>query len=129
MPNWTRSTAFRFVVAFAMTLGMLLSPVGRSASHDPAALAAAEAARHAELAAEVEDHGHVHDDGAEDEQSPGHSHGHNPADHSHETPNILAVALAPAVPVSRGWHPCPPVFAHIQASFRHERPPRLIFVA
>ncbi|MBA4788646.1 MAG: hypothetical protein H2042_03030 [Rhizobiales bacterium] len=129
MPNCTRSIAFRLVVAITMTLGMLLSPVGRSASHDPVALAVAEAARHAELAADLKDHGHVHDDGAADEQSPGHSHGHNPADHSHETPNVLSVAMAPVVQSTRDWHPCPPVFAHLQASFRLDRPPRLIFIA
>ncbi|MFG1283180.1 hypothetical protein [Xanthobacter autotrophicus] len=128
MPNWTFSTAFRLVVALAMTIGLLLSPAGRSASHDPTALAVAEASRHAELAARIADHGHVHDDGQEDEQSPGHAHGHNPADHSHETPNTLSVVNAPVAPMGRAWHPYPPVFAGLETSFRHERPPKTAFV-
>lgn len=129
MPNWTRSSAFRLVVAFAMAFGLLLSSAGRSASHDPIALAAAEAVRHAELAVEIADHGHVHDDGSEGEKSPGHSHGHNPTDHSHETPNTLSVVTAPMIPVGSDWHAHPPVFADLGTSFRHERPPRSIFLA
>ncbi|MDH1271573.1 hypothetical protein N5C81_28695 [Rhizobium pusense] len=129
MPDWVKSAAFRLVIAIAMMFGMLLSPIGTSASHNPAALAEAEAARHVELKAQLAEHGHVHDDGLEDEQSPGHSHGHNPADHSHETPNILSPVKAPAPPVGRTWHFHPPVVADLGTVFRLERPPRPVFVA
>ncbi|WP_095081633.1 hypothetical protein [Mesorhizobium sophorae] len=126
MPNWVHSAAFRLVVAFAMTLGMLLSPAGSSVSHDPIALVAAEAARHAKLAGQIETHGHVHDDGATEDQGPGHSHGHNPADHSHETANTL-LDFAPAVPATgRNWVICPPSFPEPEASSRLDRPPRPI---
>jgi hypothetical protein len=129
MPNWVHSATFRLVVAYVMTLGLLLSAIGTSASHNPVAFAAAGAARHAELAGQIEAHGHVHDDGAIDEQSPGHSHGHNPADHSHETASVLP-SFAPAVPpVGRNWLIYPPSFANLEASFRLERPPRPIFTA
>lgn len=129
MPNWVHSIAFRLVIAVAVTVGMLLSPVGTSASHSPAALAEAEASRHAELTTQLADHGHVHDDGAEDEQNPGHSHGHNPADHSHETPNTLSLLKAPAPPVGRTWHFSPPDAVDLDTTFRLERPPRSILVA
>ena len=129
MPNWVHSTALRLVIAFAMVLGMLLSPAGSSASHNPVALAAAEAARHAELAAQVEAHGHSHDDGEADEQSPGHSHGHNPADHTHETASALPGFAQPALPTGRGWLAFPPSFADLETRFRLERPPRPIVIA
>ena len=129
MSNWVNSTAFRLVIAFAMTLGMLSSPIGSSASHNPIALAAAEAARHAELTAQVEAHGHSHDDGEVDEQSPGHSHGHNPADHTHETASTLPEFAHPSPPIGRSWLAWPPAFADLETRFRVERPPRPIAFA
>lgn len=129
MPTWVHSAAFRLVIAFAMALGMLLSPVGSSASHNPIALAAAEAARHAELAAQIEAHGHSHDDGEADEQSPVHSHGHNPADHTHETASTLPDFAQPVPPIGRRWLAHPPSAADLETRFRLERPPRPIFIA
>lgn len=129
MSSWAHSAAFRIAIAAVMTLGMLLSAMGGAISHNPAALAANQAARHAELAVQLADHGHVHDDGMDDEQSPGHLHGHNPADHSHETPNTLADLKAPAPPIGRAWHPHPPVFVDPDATFPFERPPRPTFAA
>ncbi|MER8977845.1 hypothetical protein [Mesorhizobium sp. M0870] len=129
MPNWIHSAAFRLIVAFAMALGMLLSPMGGSVSHDPIALAAAEADRHAELAGQIEAHGHVHDDGATEEQGSGHSHGHNPADHSHETASTLP-DFSPAVPAAgRTWVIYPPSLSDLEASSRLDRPPRPILTA
>jgi len=79
------------VIALAMALGMTLSAVHVSAGHNAHAIAQAEAIRHAELAAEIAAHGHAHDDGEADERLPGHVHGHNTADHVHETANIVAL--------------------------------------
>ncbi|OYX67809.1 MAG: hypothetical protein B7Y95_22130 [Rhizobiales bacterium 32-66-11] len=129
MSNRVHSIAFRLVIAFAMTIGMLLSPMGSSASHNPVALAAAEAIRHAELVAQVEAHGHTHDDGEANEQSPGHSHGHNPADHSHETASTLPGFAQPVPPIGRRWLAQPPSVADLEACFRLERPPRPILIA
>ena len=44
----------------------------------------------AATALEVAEHGHSHDDGDVEEQNVGHFHGHNAADHSHETPHVPA---------------------------------------
>lgn len=129
MPNWVNSTAFRLLIAFAMGLGMLLSPIGGSVSHNPIALAAAEAARHAELSEQMEAHGHSHDDGEVDERAPGHSHGHNPADHSHETASALPGFAQPLPPIGRRWLASPPSFVDLEFCFRLERPPRPIFLA
>lgn len=129
MPRWVHSTAFRFVVAFTMALGMVLSPTGRSVSHNPIALAVAEAARHAELAAQVEAHGHAHDDGLAGEQSPGHAHGHNPADHTHESASAALDFAQPVLPIRRMWQAYPPLFANLESGFRLERPPKPIVIA
>lgn len=112
-----------------MALGMVLSPIGSSVSHNPIALAAAEAARHADLAAQVEAHGHAHDDGVADEQSPGHAHGHDPADHTHETASAAPEFAQPVFPIVRMWQAHPSSFADPEPGFRLERPPRPIVIA
>jgi hypothetical protein len=81
-----QSVALRVVIACAMAVSLLLAPTGGSSSHDPHALAQIEAERHLELAAEIAEHGHSHDDGWDSERDPGHLHGHNAADHLHDTP-------------------------------------------
>lgn len=129
MPLRAYSTALRIVVAFAMTLGVLMSPVGKAASHSSAARVAPEGARHAELNAEHPDLDHVHDEGFEDERKPGQAHGHNPADHSHETPNPLSIARAPVLPVTNTWHPDLAILPDHGMLVRHERPPQSFFTA
>jgi hypothetical protein len=128
MPTQVQNAAFRLALAVAMTLGLLLSPVGNSASHNPAALAAAEVERHTELEAHLAQHGHVHEDGSEDEQCPGHLHGHNPADHSHESPDTLSAVNAPPCPFGPAWQACPATVADLGMTFRFERPPRPLSV-
>ncbi|MES0037786.1 hypothetical protein NKJ74_21400 [Mesorhizobium sp. M0046] len=127
MPNRITSAALCLVIALAMMFGVL-RPFGYSASHDPIALAAV-VERHGGAAAQIENHGHAHDDGVADEQIPGHFHGHNAADHSHETASTPA-DFAPTVPqVERGWLNYPPTFIDPGTTFRLERPPRPIFAA
>ncbi|MDO8423302.1 MAG: hypothetical protein Q7S99_14190 [Parvibaculum sp.] len=129
MSNWFHSIAFCLVIAFAMTLGTLSSTIAISASHNPITLAAAQAARHAELAVQVEAHGHDHDDGIEDEQNPGHTHGHNQADHTHETASALPTLAQPVRPIGQSWLVPASVFADLDTRFRLERPPRLTIIA
>lgn len=129
MPIWAYSAVFRLVIAVAMTISMLLSPIGSSASHNPIALASTEAARHAELAPQIEAQGHSHDDGEADERSPGHSRGHNPADHTHETASTLPYFAQPVPPIGRRWLAHALSAADLETRFRLERPPRPIFLA
>jgi hypothetical protein len=94
--------ALRVATVLAVALAVLSAPSGRSASHDPLALAAAEAERHAELVAEIAAHGHAHDDGDADEQSPGHAHGHDASDHLHDkagAPPAFCARAGPTVHV------------------------------
>jgi len=129
MPNRVKRAVLCLVVAFAMAFGSLLPHASRSSSHDPVALAAAEAERHTQLEAEIAEHGHSHDDGEEHERVAGHSHGHNPADHSHETPTTPP-GSAPVVPaLVQAIMPTPPDTAHLGTTYRLERPPRPIVIA
>ncbi|MGA0534226.1 MULTISPECIES: hypothetical protein [Hansschlegelia] len=91
----------RIATVLAIALAVLSAPTGHSASHDPLALAAAEAERHAALAAEIAEHGHAHEEGDADEQSPGHTHGHDSADHLHDKAGAPPSFLAQALPATR----------------------------
>ena len=128
MSNRVSSAVLCLVVALAMAFGSLLPHPTHSTSPDMAALAAAGEDAHAQLEAEIVEHGHSHDDG-EDERVAGHSHGHNPADHSHETPTTPPGIAAAVPPLLRTWLPMPPQTAHLGASYRLERPPRPIVIA
>ena len=129
MSNRINRSVLYLVLAVAMAFGSLLPHATHSPSHDSVALPAAEAERHAQLEAEIADRGHSHDDGKDHQQVAGHSHGHNPADHSHETPTTPP-GSAPVVPaLVRMWVPLPPHTAHFGASYRLERPPRPMVLA
>ncbi|NNE23896.1 MAG: hypothetical protein HKN11_14940 [Rhizobiales bacterium] len=71
-----------------LVLSMTLASYGAMLSHLPGHLEAMEQIRHAELTLEITEHGHSHDDSEFEEQHVGHVHGHNAADHSHETPHV-----------------------------------------
>jgi hypothetical protein len=97
------SVALRVVIACAMAVSLLFAPTGGSSSHDPFALAEIEAKRHLELAAEIAEHGHSHDDGWDSESEPGHLHGHNAADHLHDTPACPPTMTALIVRTGDPW--------------------------
>ena len=125
MPNRVSSAVLCLVIAFAMAVGSLLPHAPHFPSHDPIDRAAA-AARHAQLDAEIAAHGHSHDDGGEAERWGDFSHGHNPADHTHEAP-ITPPGGAPAGPaLVRSWIPMPAHTGPIGATYRLERPPRRV---
>jgi hypothetical protein len=91
----------RIATVLAIALAVLSAPTGHSMSHDPLALVAAEAERHATLAAEIAEHGHAHDEGDADERSPGHTHGHDSADHLHDKAGAPPSFFARASPATR----------------------------
>ena len=124
--NFALSKAFRFSLAFTLTLGMLISAVGASLSHLPVNLEVAEQARHAELATKIEDHGHSHDDGELEEQHSNHTHGHNSSDHSHETPHLLASLYSIGRDMTRNHFVDNPETMEPGDFARLERPPKSI---
>ena len=124
MMKLTLSKVFRFFLAFTMALGMLISAVNSSVSHLPTNLETAQQTRHAELAPQIDDHGHSHDDGEFEEQHVNHTHGHDPTDHSHETPHISAYPYSVKRTVVRN-HPIDIAeFIELGAFDRLDRPPK-----
>ncbi len=125
MPRCRSSRIFRLALALAMTLAVLLTPAAQTASHNPAALAHAAAERHAVLAAWPADHGHAHHDGWPAERHAGHTHGHDPADHSHDIPAPVASASGPGPLPAAAWR-APALRSHDdRLSFGIDRPPRV----
>lgn len=84
------ASALHIVIAIATALSLFVVRASHSLSHDPVAISAAEKRAHAQLAMIISDHGHAHDEGDLKEREPGHAHGHDPADHSHETAGMIA---------------------------------------
>ena len=129
MPIRIDTAAVRLVIALALVLAFLLSSAGTSISHDPLFLAAKEAQRHAVLAAGSTDQGHVHDNGLDGERAPGHAHGHDPTDHSHDSPSPAAGATSIPRPIGRDWPLTRPAIADPGPGSRLDRPPRPISIA
>ncbi len=107
--------AFRKLAVTTLAVGLALAPLPLASAHDPLALAAAESAWHAALLAqesarhaallaqEIAEHGHSHDDGEAHEQSGGHMHGHDPADHSHQFAFVAGSASQWGLPAPERW--------------------------
>jgi ABC-type nickel/cobalt efflux system permease component RcnA len=71
--------------ALLLSLALVTLPSNFSSFHFPLDMSDIETDRHAALEqVEDADHGHSHDDGEPFEKASGHSHGHDPADHSHQ---------------------------------------------
>jgi hypothetical protein len=76
------------------------------------------------LAAADVDEGHTHEDGRPEERHAGHSHGHDPTDHTHEVP-APADSGGQAFPVvSRSWRAMASPSQGHGPSFGIKRPPR-----
>lgn len=72
-----------------MTLQAMAGGWNVGHAHNSAVMAQTEEARHGVLAPSLDKHGHTHENGEPDERAPGHLHGHNAFDHSHETPSVI----------------------------------------
>lgn len=86
-----------------LALTVQLSAYQAMVRHDPGAALTAESERHAVLNQQSLAHGHVHDDGENDERMAGHLHGHNPGDHSHDPPVSVAALNLNLHADARGW--------------------------
>ena len=124
MKGWRDSKVFRIALAFAMMLPMLFAPVGHSASHHPAALALAGFEHHNSMVSQAVDHVHGGWDGWRGERDGGHSHEHNPADHSHDVPAPVAFAGQPFLLVGSSWLERAPLSHDCGPPLGIERPPR-----
>lgn len=113
------------MLSLVLAMAVLLANVAMLSAHMPNRLSEAEQQRHQQLQIEIAEHGHSHDDGLEDERHPGHHHGHDAADHSHDIPNVLAIAVMPQRAIIRSWQPVYHQLAIPMDAYRHKRPPRL----
>ena len=90
---------FKGILVAALAVGIVLSANARSVTHDLTALAEIVA----EHQAEIEEHGHAHED-IVDLMHAYHGHGHEIADHDH---NIAFLphreAVAELLPTSASW--------------------------
>jgi hypothetical protein len=92
------------LAAMASAAALAVAPLPLASAHNPLALAAADSERHADLMAqEIAEHGHSHDDGEAHEQSGGHMHGHDPADHSHQFAFFAGSASHWGLPAPQRW--------------------------
>lgn len=124
MSKWAATSISRLVVVIAMTLTMVLSPIGNSVLHLPHNIAAAEITHHAQVGEQIEAHDHAHD-GEEEAHLPGQTHGHDPTDHSHETPSLQPLRLLASRPKVRNWVTAALASAEPGTSYRLKRPPRM----
>jgi hypothetical protein len=121
------NSVMRFLVALCLAAALALVPPLNVVAHGPAALLA-EQDRHAGLASgeTAADHGHSHDDDdLADHTRPGHLHGHDASDHTHDTGTAARLRASDRVPLQRqfGLMPEPP--PDPDPTFRLDRPPRL----
>ena len=115
----------RNMLSLVIARAVLLANVAMLSAHMPNRLSQAEHERHQQLQIEIAEHGHSHDDGFEDERHPGHHHGHDAADHSHDIPNVLAIAAIPQRAIIRSWQAGFYQLAIPNDANRLKRPPRL----
>lgn len=121
---WLRERHGQVAVAL-IAVCLVSAPLPLASAHDPLTLLAAEADRHAELVAEeVAEHGHSHDDGEAHEQSAGHLHGHDPADHSHQAVFLAGTSTNWGLPASRHWSSFVGDLPDPATGFGIERPPK-----
>lgn len=104
----------------ALTVGMILSPNSRMVSHDPMELAQIIADHHAE----IEEHGHVHEDIA-DLLHAYHGHAHDTVDHDHNAAFVLPRPDASViVPREQRWIMGNNLMPDL-GDYRWDRPPRV----
>lgn len=121
------ASAVRSLVALCLAVGLMLAPPLNVVAHGSLALQM-EHDRHTGLAAgkTAADHGHSHDDDdPADHKRPGHLHGHDASDHTHDTGTVVRLRASDRVPLPRqfGLRLEPPPGP--DPTFRLDRPPRL----
>lgn len=129
MLNWGYSVVIRITITGALMLGLLLSPISEPANHEPLWLPGIASAAPAEPMQHADNHIHAHDDGDLDRTEVGHSHDHNPADHSHEKasspPNLGPVLVLGG----QNWQTQLTGLTDPATRVRLDRPPRAVSAA
>ena len=128
VPRNAFALSSRFVLACALTVGIVLSSFFGATSHLPLPSDVADFVHHAQSLGPSGQHQHGHDDadtgGPLPGQPHGHAHGHHGPDHSHETPSLLSLPAPPRPPVAQAWAGKPAGLVTSGAVAGLERPPR-----
>ena len=120
----------RIAIGLIMAIALSFAPAMNVVAHNPAVLAQAELERHLALVEADHHHGHAHEDGDDQEQRSGHLHGHNAADHSHDTAGRIADdCTPPSVSIIRQLVVTLQSYVDPDYSFRLERPPQSLMQA
>ncbi len=119
----------RAVIALVLAIAIGSAPPLTVIAHNPNVLVAREFERHsalggADLFDQQGDHGHSHDDARPDERRPGHLHGHDPSDHSHEFGQLVLAAPCLSIYPRAPAPPLPMTQQDDGLRTRLERPPR-----
>ncbi|UEM21325.1 hypothetical protein JL100_000615 [Skermanella mucosa] len=117
-------TDFRLVVVLTMIIGAVSLLSHTASLHNPELPQAVEQVLHSSLPIAAVDGDHVHDKGAQKERQPGHVHGHNSADHSHETIGSAIVLAEPGCAEGTASQSQPRQNIYGEPFFRLDRPPR-----
>lgn len=125
MSKWAVTTVFHLVIVAAITLTMVLSPISNSVLHLPSKISVAQISHHVQSGEQIEVHDHTYGNDEAEEHLPGHTHGHDPTDHSHETPSLQPQRVLSSRPKVRNWVAVALVFAEPGTSYRLKRPPRM----
>ena len=120
----TRTPLFRRIAVLLAVAQVAAVAWSAGQAHARCTEAQAEQVRHAALAPAPDGHGHAHEDGEDGERLPGHVHGKNVIDHSHEAPSVVhGFGVAAPVPY-RSWTPGRQASAPAHPPDPFDRPPK-----
>lgn len=122
------SSIKRVIYFWVITLCLAMLPAAVSSSHLGFSSQMEETSRHNVLSP-VDTVEHSHDDGDEYEQKAGHTHGHDPADHSHQVVLFSSTVIADIQAESGTPHTCVPDLVKLETDFGIDRPPKHMLFA
>lgn len=114
------------VALLILSHGSLALSSAISPSHDPLRVTTHA---HALAKADSDHDGHGHSHEVFDDEGKIHKHGHNPADHSHDKPNVPPTHAMSFPPLSNQWAASEHRLAYPAPSACLERPPKGLSIA
>lgn len=109
-------------VLIVFSMALVLLPV--SSVHGSITVIEAEDAHDPVQLEEIADHGHSHDGDGGTEQSKGHMHSHDPADHTHHLANLCSNAVHWTVRCTQHWPSHISDLADPGTAYGIDRPPK-----
>lgn len=129
---WLRKVVNIRLIAFAVTVALVLTSFGFAISHH-STNEQATALHQNDTSIQLDAHGHSHDHDSDSNSDDsdngvrkpaGHLAGHNAADHSHVTAGTPSADMSFWQVDERNWQGMPFVFADLKTDFKLDRPPK-----